>query len=273
MTMEDDRYQAIKAYRNEGFVDSSDGRALRILAEFMEPQTRLDKFKIQDTIVFMGSARILSQEKAEIAIEESQKTGKGKKKAKKDLKLSRYYEETRQLAFKMTEWSKSLQGDDRRFVVCTGGGPGIMEAANRGASEAKGVNVGFNISLPMEQHENPYITRHLTFEFHYFFMRKFWFAYLAKAIVVAPGGFGTLEELFELLTLIQTRVIRKHLPIVLYGTEYWDKVFDLEALADFGTIDRKDLKLFFRTDSVDEAFDYLTKELLEHSMPIPGARR
>ncbi len=271
--MDEDRYQAIKAYRNEGFINSRDGRALRILAEFQEPETRLEKFKIQDTIVFMGSARIPSREEADIDLKTAQRTGKGEKKAQKRFNLSKYYEETRELAFKMTEWSKSLVGDDRRFVVCTGGGPGIMEAANRGASEAKGVNVGFNISLPMEQHENPYITRSLSFEFHYFFMRKFWFAYLAKAIVVAPGGLGTLEELFEILTLIQTKVIRKHLPVVLYGTDYWDKVFDLEALAEFGTIDREDLKLFYRTNSVDDAYSYLTTELLEHSMPIPGARR
>jgi uncharacterized protein (TIGR00730 family) len=271
--MEDDRYGPIKAYKNEGFLNSRDGRALRILAEFQEPETRLDKFKIQDTIVFMGSARIKPRDEAEKAVAQAQKTGKDVKRAKNDLKMSRYYEETRELAFRMTQWSKELKGDDRRFVVCTGGGPGIMEAANRGASEAKGVNIGFNISLPMEQHENPYITRHLSFEFHYFFMRKFWFAYLAKAIVVAPGGFGTLEELFELLTLIQTKIIRKRLPVVLYGTKYWDKVFNLKALADFGTIDEADLSLFYRTDSVDDAYDYITKELTEHSISYPGATR
>lgn len=267
----DDAPWPIKAYKNIDFIKSRDGRALRIMSEFMEPESRLAKYNIQDTIVFMGSARIPSEEQARLEMDQASGEAAVDQAAER-LKLSRYYEETRELAFRMTEWSKNLKGDDRRFVVCTGGGPGIMEAANRGASEAKGVNVGFNISLPMEQHENPYITRHLCFEFHYFFMRKFWFAYLAKAIVVMPGGYGTLEELFEILTLVQTNVITKKMPIILYGSAYWDKVFNLEALAEFGTIDSPDLDLMFRTDSVDEAFEYLTTELTE-SFSYPGARR
>jgi len=226
----DDTEWPVKAYKNLDFIKSRDGRALRIMSEFMEPESRLARYNIQDTIVFMGSARIPSEEQARKEMDAASNEA-AIDRATERLKLSRYYEETRQLAFRMTEWSKSLKGNDRRFVVCTGGGPGIMEAANRGASEAKGVNLGFNISLPMEQHENPYITRQLCFEFHYFFMRKFWFAYLAKAIVVMPGGYGTLEELFEILTLVQTKVVTKKMPIVLYGDDYWDKVFNLGALA------------------------------------------
>ena len=269
--MNDNAPWPIKAYENLDFIKSREGRALRIMSEFLEPESRLSKFDIQDTIVFMGSARIPSEEQARKEMEQATAADAIDRAAER-LKLSRYYEDTRKLAFKMTEWSKSLKGNDRRFVVCTGGGPGIMEAANRGASEAKGVNVGFNISLPMEQHENPYITRQLCFEFHYFFMRKFWFAYLAKAIVVMPGGYGTLEELFEILTLVQTKVITKKMPIVLYGSDYWDEVFDLRALAKFGTIDAVDLDLMYRTDSVEDAFNYLTKELTE-SVSYPGARR
>ena len=171
----------------------------------------------------------------------------------------------------LTEWSKSLGEGGRRFVVCSGGGPGIMEAANRGASEAKGLNIGLNISLPIEESHNPHITRELQLDFHYFFMRKFWFAYLAKAIVVMPGGFGTLDELFEILTLVQTRRIRKHMPIVLFGTDYWGKVIDFETLARYGTINEEDIDLCFRTDSVDEAFDYLTEQLGTYALDEPGA--
>ena len=185
--------------------------------------------------------------------------------------MSRYYEDSRALARRLTEWSKGLKGSDRRFVVCTGGGPGIMEAGNRGASEARGMNVGLAISLPINEFANSYITKELAFEFHYFFMRKFWFTYLAKAIVVMPGGFGTLDELFEVLTLIQTLKIKKRMPIVLFGTSFWDEVIGFEALVKYGTIDREDLDLFFRTDSVDDAFDFITRELTEHALTSPGA--
>src|SRR6185369_15463436 len=184
---------------------------------------------------------------------------------------SRYYEDARELARRFTEWSKSLEDEGQRFVVCTGGGPGIMEAANRGASEAKGLNIGLTISIPLEEFDNRYVTRELSFHFHYFFMRKFWFAYLAKALLVFPGGFGTLDEVFEILTLRQTHRMRKPLSLVLFGTGYWDKVVNFDALIEHGTIDRKDLDLFHRTDSVDEAFDIITRELLERALPQPGA--
>ncbi len=261
-----------KAYRNLDFLESASARSLRILSEYVEPNARFKHYKIDDTIIFFGSARILPRDEAERCLEEARSKGEDLAAAQRNLEMSRYYEDTRELARRLTEWSKSLQQDDRRFVVCSGGGPGIMEAANRGASEARGLNIGLNISLPMEQIDNPYISRELNFEFHYFFMRKFWFAYLAKAVVVMPGGFGTLDEFFELLTLVQTGKIRKHMPVVLFGSRYWSEVINLEALERYGTINAEDLELFFRTDSVDEAFDFITDQLTSYALDIPGPR-
>ena len=190
-------------------------------------------------------------------------------KAEKRLEMSRYYEATRELSFRLTEWSKSLEGTERRFVICSGGGPGIMEAANRGASEAKGENIGLNISLPFEQNDNPYITRRLSFMFHYFFMRKFWFMYLAKAFLVMPGGFGTLDEFLEVVTLVQTLKIKKKVPIVLFGKTYWESILNFDPMVEFGTISATDLDLFFMTDSIDEAYEHITQHLLEHAMKVP----
>ncbi len=268
-----DNRKPLKAYENDDFIQSSDGRLLRILSEFLEPQARLEDQKISDTIVFFGSARLKSQDEAEELLNQA-KEGKGElslQEAKSLFDMSKYYEQARQLAFKLTEWSKELEEHRRRFVVCTGGGPGIMEAANRGASEAKGKNMGFNISLPFEQHSNPWITNSLNFDFHYFFMRKFWFAYLAKAIIIFPGGFGTFDELFEILTLIQTRKMEKKLPLVLFGGQFWDEVLNMEALAKWGVISPEDLDLFYRTDNVEDAFDYITKELNAHALSRPGS--
>ncbi len=260
----------VKAYRNKAFIDSTEARTLRIIAEYLEPEKRFKDLDIQDTIVFFGSARLLSHDDAAEALKAA-KAGNGDlKRARVQLHMSRYYEETRELARRLTLWSKGLKGTGRRFVVCSGGGPGIMEAANRGASEAKGVNIGLNISVPFEQYPNPYITRKLSFEFHYFFMRKFWFAYLAKVLIVMPGGFGTLDELMEVLTLAQTLKIKKRLPVVMFGKEFWDKVLNLDAMVELGTIDENDLGLMFHTDSVDEAYDYITSELEEHSLAEPG---
>ena len=260
-----------KAYEDASFMSSPDARALRILSEYVEPNSRFKRYKIEDTIIFFGSARILPRDRAEAELKSAKANGGDVARAETRLKLSEYYEATRELARRLTEWSKGLPDSERRFVVCSGGGPGIMEAANRGASEAKGINVGLNISLPFEQNENPHISRELVFEFHYFFMRKFWFTYMAKAVVVMPGGFGTLDELFEALTLIQTRKIRKHMPVVLFGSKYWADVINLNALEDYGVIDPEDLELFFRTDSVDEAFDFITEQLSTYSLATPGA--
>ena len=258
-----------KAYDDEAFMTSPDARVLRILAEYMEPLGRFERHRIEDTIVFFGSARAHPADPAQSS--DAGPTHDGDLQTLESRRLmSSYYEAARDLAGRLTLWSKGLTGSGRRFVVCSGGGPGIMEAANRGASEARGINVGLNISLPFEQHENPFITRDLAFQFHYFFMRKFWFTYLAKAVVIFPGGFGTLDELFELLTLVQTGKIRKKMPIVLFGSAYWSQVINWEALERYGTIDSADLELFFRTDSVEEAFAFITEQLSAYSMERPG---
>jgi len=259
-----------RAYRDELFLRTPEARPLRILAEYLEPLRRFNRYRVEDTIVFFGSARIMSRERAEAALAAAMAAGEELAPFEARLELSRYYEMTRELARRLTEWSKALGEGERRFVVCSGGGPGIMEAANRGASEARGLNIGLNIALPFEQEENPFITRELLFNFHYFFMRKFWFAYLAKAMVIMPGGFGTLDELFEILTLVQTRKIRKRLPIVLFGKAFWDEVVNFEALVRHGTISPEDLKLFFLTDSVDEAFDHIVKQLTDYALHDPG---
>lgn len=259
-----------KAYKNESFMNSPDARELRILAEYLEPEARLEQHDVADTIVFFGSARLMPRDLAEADLDAA-KAGNGDvKAAERNLMMSRFYEEARELAHKLTIWSKGLEDSKRRFIVCTGGGPGIMEAANRGASEAGGINIGLNISLPFEQHFNPYITRELNFEFHYFFMRKFWFLYLAKALVVFPGGFGTMDELFESMTLTQTGKSTKDLPIVLFGKEFWEDVLNLDALVKYGTISEKDLSLFYTTDSVDDAFDHIVKRLNESAISHPG---
>lgn len=259
-----------KAYLNEDFLRSSEARPVRMLAEYMEPEARFEELHISDTIVMFGSARIPPRDEAEKGLQEARETGGDVAAAEQWLDMSRYYEDARELASRLTEWSKGLDGSHRRFIVCTGGGPGIMEAANRGASEAKGLNMGLNISLPHEQHENPYVTRQLLFEFHYFFMRKFWFVYLAKAIIAFPGGMGTMDEFFEILTLAQTGKLKKRIPIVLFGTSFWNEVIDFDALVRHRVVDAADLDLFVKTDSVDEAFDYITRELLEHAVERPG---
>lgn len=267
--------KAEKAYKNLDFLKSSDARIIRILAEFLEPMQRFRAQKIEDTIVFFGSARTKDMAEAQKdlqAVEE--RLAKSKAKADPALQeelahaqnqvfMARYYEDAVELAKRMTTWSKSLQSD-HRFVICSGGGPGMMEAANRGAIEAGGKSIGLNISIPMEQFSNPYITPDLNFEFHYFFMRKFWFVYLAKGLVIFPGGFGTLDELFEVLTLIQTEKVLKYMPIVIYGSEYWNQVINLEAMVKYGTISKADLDLIYFCDTVDDAFTYLKDELTKH---------
>jgi len=259
-----------KAYEDTRFLQSRDARALRILAEYLEPLYRFQRHNVQDTIVFMGSARLRSEEAARAELAEAERKGEGIEAAEMALRLSIYYEGARELARRLTAWSKKLGREERRFVVCTGGGPGIMEAASRGACEAKGLNVGLTISIPDDEFDNPFVSRELRFYFHYFFMRKFWFVYLAKAVVLFPGGYGTLDELFEILTLVQTRKTRKRMPIVLFGTKYWDEVINFDALVKYGTISPGDLDLFHRTDSLDEAYDIITKGLTENALGSPG---
>ncbi|TRO94565.1 LOG family protein [Glycocaulis profundi] len=259
------------AYTDPDFMGSKEARPIRILAEYLQPQKQFQLRKVDDTILFFGSARLKSRETAEAMLEAARKTGEGVEIAERAVKLSKYYEEARELAYRLTKWSQELKPEgERRFVICTGAGPGIMEAANRGAHEAGGETIGLGITLPMEEQNNPYITPGLNFEFHYFFTRKFWFLYPAKALVLMPGGFGTLDELFETLTLLQTRKMKKRLPVVLFGEEYWDKVLNLEALVEFGTINASDLDLMHRTSSVDDAFAYITEELRKEAVANPG---
>jgi uncharacterized protein (TIGR00730 family) len=244
------------AYREEAFLQSPESRPLRILSEYLWPLAHFQDQKIQDTIVFFGSARI-----------------------HENGPLSRYYREARELARLVTEWAASLSKDDgrseprHRFVVCSGGGPGIMEAANRGAAEAGGKTIGLNIGLPFEQRPNAYITPELCFEFHYFFMRKFWFAYLAKALVVFPGGFGTLDELTEILTLAQTQKLESKILIVLYGSDYWNEIINFEALVRHDVISQSDLNLFRFADTTESALqilkDGLTHYYLEPESTLP----
>ena len=239
-----------KAYRNLEFLNSPDARTIRIIAEYNEPKTRFEKFGIENSIVFFGSAR------SEDLSEET-----NPQKNSYPQKLSKYYNDAVELSKRITVWSFLPNSKDQTFYICSGGGPGMMEAANKGASLAGGKSIGLNISIPMEQYPNPYITKDLMFEFHYFFIRKFWFVYLAKGLVIFPGGFGTLDELMEVLTLIQTEKLGKKLPIILYGKEYWDDVLDLKAMIKWGTISKEDLDLLHFSDDVDDAFTYLVKNL------------
>ena len=279
------------AYENTEFLNSPDGRLVRILSEYQEPMARFRRERIQDTVVFFGSARFIPLDEAHAELRLLDNTGStqpapeeeqpatpeaiaaGKAtelqrtRAQSAVEMAHYYEDARKLAAMMAVWAKSLPGRRHRFVVTSGGGPGIMEAANRGAFEAGCKTIGLNIKLPFEQRPNPYLTPALNFEFHYFFMRKYWFAYLAKALIVFPGGFGTLDEMFELLTLAQTRKLSKQITVVIYGSEYWKSIINLEAMAERGTISVKDLDLFHFADTPEEAFailrDGLTSNHLE----------
>src|SRR5882724_1654360 len=263
------------AYLDPDFLESDEARPIRILAEYLEPLRRFKEQKIQDTVVFFGSARVDSRERAERALQTLRARGVRNadehyeselNKSRKALEWARYYEDARELARLLTAWSRTLQSDNHRFVVTSGGGPGIMEAANRGASEAGGKTVGLNIRLPFEQGANDYITEGLHFEFHYFFMRKFWFAYMAKALVVFPGGFGTLDEMFEILTLVQTDKLSKKIGVVLYGREYWEQVLDFKPMAEWGAIAEKDLELIQYADTPADAFKHLRDHLIAHHL-------
>ena len=260
------------AYMSEEFLTSDEARPVRLLSEYLEPLRRFRKAKIRDTVVFFGSARTRSREAAERHLNEVRaghhpdglSAEAAIAAAERARAWSQYYEDARELARRLTLWTRQLSGPCQRFVVCSGGGPGIMEAANRGAHDAKGCSIGLNIRLPFEQHSNPYISKDLNFEFHYFFMRKFWFAYLAKALVVFPGGFGTLDELFEILTLEQTEKLADRTQILLYGAEYWDAILNLQPLVEWGAISPTDPALLVRVNTVDEAFAALKAHLQAH---------
>ena len=284
------------AYENSRFLNSADGRLIRIVSEFIEPLARFRREQIQDTVVFFGSARFRGREETDHALELLDNTGSTqpapvdeqpasapaiaagvasdlqRKRAVAAVEMARYYEDARRLAQMITHWAKTIPSHRHRFVVTSGGGPGIMEAANRGAREAGGKTMGLNIRLPFEQKPNPYITPSLNFEFHYFFMRKLWFAYLAKALVVFPGGFGTLDEMFEILTLAQTQKLAKKITVVVYGSTYWKRVFNLAALVDTGAISPKDLELFQFADTPEQAFAILKDGLTRNHLDIEHPR-
>jgi uncharacterized protein (TIGR00730 family) len=260
------------AYQNPGFLKSGAGRPVRILAEYLEPLKRFRDEKIQDTVVFFGSARVDSREQAERALRRLHAQNPAAadeasiRRSQRAIEWARYYEDARELARLLTSWSRTLPYENHRFVVTSGGGPGIMEAANRGAREAGGKTVGLNIRLPFEQGANPYISEGLHLEFHYFFMRKFWFAYLAKALVIFPGGFGTCDELFEILTLMQTEKLSKKIEVILYGREYWDEVLDFKPFAEWGAIAEEDLALLRHADTPQDAFQFLRDHLSAHHL-------
>jgi uncharacterized protein (TIGR00730 family) len=300
-------FRAPLAYENPVFFNGPDGRALRVLAEYWEPLARFRKERVQDTVVFFGSARFASLDIAQQKLAVLEKPGSARpappeeqpnselvteieeletiggvdergelslnvKRAKAAVEMARYYEEARELAYLLTQWTKTIPSKRHRFVVTSGGGPGIMEAANRGAYEAGGKTIGLNIRLPFEQMPNPYITPELNFEFHYFFMRKYWFAYLAKALVVFPGGFGTCDELFELLTLAQTGKLAKKMTVIVYGRAYWDRVLNFRAMSDWGAISPKDLNLFHYADTPKEGFEILRDHLTKYHLEQPQQR-
>jgi uncharacterized protein (TIGR00730 family) len=290
------------AYENPAFINSADGRLIRILAEYTEPLARFRREHIQDTVVFFGSARFHGREEADRALELLDNTGSvaaapqheqpasipeiaqgtaselGRRRAVAAVEMARYYEDARRLAHMITTWAMALPATNaalparHRFVITSGGGPGIMEAANRGAHEAGGKTIGLNIRLPFEQRPNPWVSPELNFEFHYFFMRKLWFAYLAKALVVFPGGFGTIDEMFEVLTLVQTHKLAKDITVIIYGSGYWKKVFNFEWLVDTGAISPGDIELFRFADTPEEAFELLKAGLIAHHLDS-GAQR
>lgn len=277
---EDSGKRAPLAYQNEPFLNSPDGRVLRILSEYAEPLARFRREQIQDTVVFFGSARFHSRARAQsdlsmlVGANKSDENGNANhKQAEAAVDMARYYEDARRLAFLLSKWSIQIPARRRRFVVTTGGGPGIMEAANLGAQEAGAKTIGLNIHLPFEQNPNPHITPSLNFEFHYFFMRKFWFAYLAKALVIFPGGFGTLDELFEILTLAQTQKLAKKILVVIYGSEYWNRLINFQAMVDAGTISSEDLDLFKMVDSPEEGFEFLREGLIKHHLGPESSKR
>ena len=276
--MTDHLKSAPVAYENPSFLNSPDGRILRIMAEYQEPLARFRREQIQDTVVFFGSARFQGHKDATKAFAALKENGTATpaaeletnlKSAQAAVDMARYYEDARRLAHMLTTWSIQIPARRRRFVVTTGGGPGIMEAANLGAHEAGGKTIGLNINLPFEQMPNPYITPALNFEFHYFFMRKFWFAYLAKALVIFPGGFGTFDELFEILTLAQTQKLAKKILVVIYGSEYWKRLINFETMVDAGTISPDDLDLFKMADTPEEGFEFLREGLTKHHLVDP----
>ena len=265
------------AYHDPKFMESLQARPLRIMAEYLDPLKRVREQNVGDTIVMFGSARIQSREAALAELQKVERAARGRRngewgakvrQAKAILGMSRYYEEARELSRRITQWAMTLGHDPKRFVICSGGGPGIMEAANRGAAEAGGPSIGLSIQLPHEQRPNPYITPELNICFHYFFMRKLWFAQMAKALIVFPGGFGTMDELTEILTLLQTGKLSSHHLILIYGREYWDKVINWKHMVKTGTISEREYEVLQFADTVDEAFAHVREDMERHHLPL-----
>jgi uncharacterized protein (TIGR00730 family) len=260
-----------KAYNNFDFLNSHDARVIRVLCELIEPEQRFRHEHVQHTIVFFGSARSVDSERAaenaKTLLEKAEnekdpkKANQLKESADYVVRLAKYYDDAVELAEKVTRWSQTIDREEDRFYICSGGGPGMMEAANKGAAQAGGKSIGLGISLPFEQSLNPYCTEELSFEYHYFFTRKYWFLYPAKALVVFPGGFGTMDELFEMLTLLQTQKVPKEIPILLYGSEFWNDILNFDSFRKWGVISEIDLSLFKIVDSVNEAAEILIREL------------
>jgi uncharacterized protein (TIGR00730 family) len=273
MSRKNSRHEPQPAYRVPSFMESAAARPLRILAEYLDPLNRLRQAGVADTIVMFGSARMFPREESEARLERLKRAARPRgaaerrehkrkvREAHAAVHMSRYYEEARELARRITEWSVKFGEKPRRFVICSGGGPGIMEAANRGAAEAGGKSIGLNIQLTHEEFPNPFISPELNFDFHYFFMRKLWFAQLAKALIVFPGGFGTMDELWEMLTLLQSDKLPHRNLILIYGRKYWDEVLDWRAMVRWGTISEEDYGLLQFADTVDDAFERVRTEL------------
>lgn len=265
--------KAPKAYKNAKFLGSPAARDLRILSEYLEPKERFRKHKVADTVVFFGSARTPSAEAAQKQMQALQisknATEEELEKARMAIENSRYYEDAFELARRITLWTKERYKHSSRFIVCTGGGPGIMEAANRGAKAAGGKSIGLNISLPFEQFPNPYVDKELNFEFHYFFMRKYWLVYLAKAMIIFPGGFGTLDELMEVLTLMQTGKVKKDMKVLIYDRKYWDNIINMDNMVKYQSINEQNLKLFQFCESVDE----MEQELIAHFNKMDSGKK
>ncbi|HUK53962.1 MAG TPA: LOG family protein [Candidatus Binatia bacterium] len=280
MSRKPPRHQTTMAYRDPRFMESAPARPLRILAEYLDPLARLRHEGVGDTIVMFGSARMSPLQESEARLRRLKKAPRGRgESARRNqerllhqalaaVHMSRYYEEARELSRRITEWSVKFGERPRRFVICSGGGPGIMEAANRGASEAGGKSIGLNIELTHEEYPNPYISPELNFNFHYFFMRKLWFAQLAKALIVFPGGFGTMDELWEMLTLLQSDKLPRRSLILIYGRKYWDEVLDWRAMVRWGTISEADYGLLQFADTVEDAFQRVRTELENHHMKL-----
>ena len=265
------------AYQDRVFMESTAARPLRILAEYIDPINRLRRAGVGDTIVMFGSARIRPRDRALADLKKVQAAARGRRTpewstkigaAKSIVGMSRYYEEARELSRRITAWAMTLGAQPRRFVICSGGGPGIMEAANRGAAEAGGSSIGLSIQLPHEQRPNPYISPDLNFCFHYFFMRKLWFAQMAKALIVFPGGFGTMDELWEMLTLMQTGKLSSRHLILIYGRKYWNRVVNWRHMVRTGTVSEKEFKMLQFTDTVDDAFDHVRGEMEKYHLAL-----